>query len=40
MCKDKEIILTRIKPSGKKEMDAKDYLNGKNKDELLGEVLC
>ena len=40
MCKDKEIVLTRIKPSGKKEMDTKDYLNGKNKDSLLGEKLC
>jgi len=40
MCKDKEIILTRVKPSGKKEMDTRDYLNGKNKDDLLGEKLC
>jgi len=40
MCKDKEIILTRIKPSGKKEMDVKDYLNGKKKESLLGEKLC
>ncbi len=39
-CSDKEIILTRIKPSGKKEMDTRDYLNGKNKDSLLGEKLC
>jgi methionyl-tRNA formyltransferase len=40
MCKDKEIILTRIKPSGKKEMDVKDYLNGKKNESLLGEKLC
>ncbi len=37
MCKDKEIILTRVKPSGKKEMDAKDYLNGM-KEKLEGEI--
>ena len=39
-CKDKEIILTKIKPAGKKEMLVKDYLNGKNKDSLLGEKVC
>ena len=39
MCSDREIILTRIKPSGKKEMDVKDYLNGK-KNNLLGEKIC
>lgn len=36
---DGEIILTRIKPAGKKEMSVKDYLNG-NKNNLLGEKLC
>lgn len=40
MCKDKAITITKLKPSGKKEMTAKDYLNGKNKDSLVGEVLC
>ena len=39
MCKDKEIIFTRIKPAGKKEMDTKDFLNGR-KDNLIGEILC
>ena len=39
MCKDKNIIITRLKPSGKKEMTAKDYLNGKNKT-IVGEILC
>lgn len=39
MCKDKNIIITRLKPGGKKEMSAKDYLNGKNKT-LVGEILC
>ncbi len=39
MCKDSEIIFTKIKPSGKKEMNVKDYLNGK-KDNLKGKVLC
>jgi len=40
MCLDKEIILTKIKPSGKKEMSVKDYLNGKQNDELKGKKLC
>ena len=39
MCKDREIVFTRIKPAGKKEMDTKDFLNGR-KDSLLGEILC
>ena len=34
--KDGEIILTKIKPAGKKIMDVRDYLNGKKKEELLG----
>ena len=34
-CSDKEIIITRLKPSGRKEMSARDYLNGKH-DNLLG----
>ncbi len=28
-CKDKEIIIKRIKPEGKKEMDVKEFLNGR-----------
>jgi len=40
MCKDKEIILTRIKPSGKKEMSVKDYLNGNRNINLEGKILC
>lgn len=40
MCNDKEIIITRLKPSGKKEMSARDYLNGKKKDNLLGVKVC
>lgn len=39
-CSDKEIIITRLKPSGKKEMNVKDYLNGKRNEKLLGEKLC
>ena len=39
-CSDKEIIITRIKPSGKKEMNVKDYLNGKKNENLIGEKLC
>lgn len=34
--KDGEIVLTTIKPAGKKIMQARDYLNGKRKEELLG----
>ena len=36
MCSDKEIIITRVKPSGKKEMSARDYINGKREENLLG----
>ena len=34
--KDGEIILTKIKPAGKKIMNAFDYLNGKDKNKLIG----
>lgn len=37
--KDKEIILTVIQPEGKKRMNAKDYLNGVKKEELIGKKL-
>ena len=37
--KDKEIIITDIKPFGKKRMKAKDYLNGVKKESLIGKVL-
>jgi methionyl-tRNA formyltransferase len=40
MCKDKEIIITRIKPSGKKEMSVQDYLNGNRDNNLEGKMLC
>ena len=36
MCSDKEIQITRIKPAGKQGMMVRDWLNGKNKEELLG----
>ena len=36
---DKEIILTVIQPEGKKRMNAKDYLNGIKKEELIGKKL-
>ena len=39
-CNDTEIIITRLKPSGKKEMSTKDYLNGKKKESLLGAKVC
>lgn len=37
--KDGELIITEIKPFGKKRMLMKDYLNGVKKDELLGKIL-
>ena len=37
-CSDGEIIITKLKPSGKKEMLVSDYLNGKNKEDLLGKI--
>ena len=33
--KDGEIIITKVKPAGKKIMNTRDYLNGVNKEELL-----
>ena len=39
MCKDGIIILTEIKPSGKRKMLVKDYLNGVNKANILFKVL-
>lgn len=39
-CSDGEIILTIIKPFGKKKMDASSYINGlQNKDTMIGKVL-
>lgn len=35
-CQDVQIVLTKIKPAGKKEMRVSDYLNGIKKEELLG----
>lgn len=37
MCSDMEIIITRVKPAGKKEMSCKDFINGKR--DLKGEIL-
>ena len=39
-CSDKEIIITRLKPNGKKEMNASDFINGRRKDNLIGKKLC
>ena len=36
---DGEIILTEVKPAGKKRMLVRDYLNGINKNSLLGKVI-
>ena len=39
-CQDGEIILTVIKPFGKKKMEASSYINGlQNKEKMIGKVL-
>lgn len=38
MCKDKEIVITKLKPEGKKEMNATDFINGHKKEYLMGRV--
>ena len=38
-CKDGEIIIEEIQPFGKKKMDVSSYLNGINKEELIGKEL-
>lgn len=38
-CKDKEIKLLKVQPEGKKVMDVKAYLNGVDKNSLIGKVL-
>lgn len=38
-CKDKEIVITKLKPEGKKEMKAIDYINGKRKENLIGRIV-
>lgn len=38
MCKDREIIITRLKESGKKEMTSTEYINGRKKENLMGVV--
>lgn len=35
-CSDTSITITKLKPSGKKEMQAKDFINGYGKEKLLG----
>lgn len=35
---DSEIVITEIKPEGKRKMQVKDYLNGIDKDSLIGKV--
>lgn len=39
-CVDGVIVITRLKPAGKKEMSCRDYINGKRKENLLGKKLC
>ena len=38
MCSDREIIITDIKPFGKKRMLVNSYLNGIDKNKLIGKV--
>jgi methionyl-tRNA formyltransferase len=40
MCSDREIIITKVKPAGKKEMSSRDFINGRGKDKLIGIILC
>lgn len=35
-CADKSVLITRLKPSGKKEMNAFDFVNGYGKEKLIG----
>ena len=37
-CKEKSIIITKLKPAGKKEMLAIDFINGYGKEKLLGSI--
>lgn len=39
MCFDKEIIITKLKESGKQVMNASDFINGKRKENLIGVIL-
>lgn len=34
-----EVIITKVQPEGKNKMSATDFLNGINKDELIGKIL-
>ena len=38
-CSDGIVILKKVKPSGKKEMDIKSFINGLDKDKLIGAVV-
>ena len=38
-CSDGELIITEVKPFGKKRMDANSFVNGIGKDKLIGKVL-
>lgn len=34
-----EVVFTEVQPEGKKKMSAIDFINGKNKQELIGKIL-
>ena len=34
-----EVVFTEIQPEGKKRMRAIDFINGRNKEELIGKIL-
>ena len=35
-CSDKSVLITKLKPSGKKEMNAFDFVNGYGKEKIIG----
>lgn len=35
-CSDKSVLITKLKPSGKKEMNAYDFVNGYGKEKIIG----
>lgn len=37
-CRDNSICITRLKQAGKKEMNARDFVNGYGKENLIGEI--
>lgn len=38
-CRDISVLITKVQPFGKKEMNIKDFINGIRKEEYIGEIL-